>query len=320
MSANMLMTLRFVRGAVAEKDHVPVLTHFRIQNGRIQGSNGRMAIDAPCPQLSEVDILVPADRFVKAIDSCDEEPTLKITEGGKLSISLKPFRVLLPLAEVGDFPMQQPTGVSVGCPVGLKNVFKRLRPFVGSDASRPWQCGILLRDGLAYATNNVTMACMKLPWTGGDIVLPSYAVDEVLRVQFEPTELLLDKTSMTFHYGTAWMKTQLLNLEWPNVQDMFVSGVLPAAPESMLAAVQKIIPFCPNKKFPAIQLSERGVSTSEGDMMATVEGDILPNSMFRAEPLQAVLNEALAIDFTPYPKPCPWYGDGIKGLLMGVIL
>ncbi len=46
ISSKMLDTLKFIQGAVARKDHVPALVHFRIAGGRIRGFNGTLSLAA----------------------------------------------------------------------------------------------------------------------------------------------------------------------------------------------------------------------------------------------------------------------------------
>ena len=43
----MLESLKFVKGAVSRKDHVPALTHFQIKNGFVKGHNGTLTLCAP---------------------------------------------------------------------------------------------------------------------------------------------------------------------------------------------------------------------------------------------------------------------------------
>ena len=102
-------------------------------------------------------------------------------------------------------------------------------------------------------------------------------------------------------YGTSWLRSQLFEVEWPDVSAFFTSDSLPAMPDGLLDAVQKVMPFCPDPKFPIVTLDELGVHTAEGDMGATVGDFQLPHSKYRAEPLLLVLEQATAIDMTKYP-------------------
>lgn len=313
----MLETLRLVRGSVSTKDFVPVLQCFHLYNGRIQGQNGRIAIDAPFPNLGE--FTVPAERFLKAIDACDGEPTIKLTEGGKLSIKRGGFRAALPLAAHDSFPLAKKDGELLATGGGLLPVLARLRPLVSEDASRPWSTSILFRDGFAYATNNVILARVPFAWDFQEIALPVYAVDELLRIGQEPTELLLAPEALTFVLGNAWLRAQLINGQWPDVAGRF-EGLEHGAPipADLLLAIEKVLPFCPDSKFPEIRFSAAGVSTADGDHMAAFDGIALLDGSYRAEVLQTVLAIATHANLAAYPAPIGFAGEGIEGMFVGL--
>jgi len=318
----MINTLRLVRGAVAVKDLLPVLTHFHIYGGRIQGGNGRITIDAPCPELKKFDCTVPAERFLKAVDACDGEPKLKVTDAGRLSISRGNFRSVLPLANHEDFPLVEKDGQEVVNDGDLLGVFRALREFVGEDASRPWACGMLLKDGYAYATNNILLGRMPCSWSSFNdpINIPSFALDELLRIGRKIQQIYLLDNAVTFALGDdIWLRSQLFEAQWPDMSKLFqpCRGIT-VSPELKLA-VEKILPFCPDPKFPIIHLGAEGISTADGEMQAQVTGLELPEAIFRAEALLVALSRTNCIDLGAYPAPCPFAGEGgLEGVLVGV--
>jgi DNA polymerase III sliding clamp (beta) subunit (PCNA family) len=318
----MQSALSFVRGAVATKDLVPILTSFHIYDGRIQGCNGKLSIDTPCPDLVGFDFTVHAPGFLKAVDACGGEPTISQKEAGFLAISRGSFKARLPLSPHEEFPRQHPEG-EMGEPIGgpLLPLLKQLSPFIGDDASRPWACGVLFRGGQAFATNNVVVAGVPAVKFERSLNLPSFLVDELLRIGKEPTSVLANNDQITFRFADgSWIKSSLLSAEWPPVENMLQEGLRSTIPEGLLSAVERILPFCPDPKVPLIFLGPDGVKTSDGDKSAVVEGFNLPQSAFRAEPLCAVLKVAIDIDFTAYPKPVSWSGqNGLRGLLVGVV-
>lgn len=314
-------SLDFVRGAVATKDLIPILTNFHIYNGRIQGTNGRLTIDAPCPELAEWEFTVPATAFLKAVDACSSEPVIKLDEGYAV-ISKGSFKCRLPLDDHNTFPRQEPAGDDGdGLNGALLPALKLLRPFVADDASRPWACGVLFKDGEAFATNNITAVGIPAVRFPEPINLPVFLIDELLRIGLEPVKVQasINNITMVFANG-SWIKSSLLAATWPDV-----SGVLPTVvtgtvvSADLIAGVQTVLPFCPDIKSPLIHLSPDGIGTSEGEKSAMVGGFDLPKSIFRAEPLLATLRAASKIDFSTYPAPCPFVGDnGLRGVLVGV--
>ena len=315
----MIKTLQLVRGSVSTKDFVPVLQCFHLYNGRIQGQNGRIAIDAPFDDLGAGDFTVPAERFLKAVDACDGEPQVSITAGGKLSVKRKGFKALLPLGEHSAFPLAEKDGELLATAGGILAMLRKLRPFVSEDASRPWSNGILLRDGYAYATNNVVLVRTPFAWDFDAVNLPVYAVDELIRIGQEPTEILTAEGALVFTLGDAWLRSQLLTGEWPDVAGRFEGlDFGEVVPTGLVQAIEKIMPFCPDPKMPEIVFSADGISTAEGEQMASVEGAALPEGRYRAEVLLLALSVAQRANFAAYPTPIAFCGDGIEGMFVGL--
>ena len=148
----------------------------------------------------------------------------------------------------------------------------------------------------------------------------SFAVDELLRINEVPEKLYYDENSAAFMYkGDRWLRSTLFATDWPDVSKFFTDEQLDEVPAGLLEAVQKILPFCPNPKFPIICLNEDGVSTEEGDQCASMDLAELPVSKYRAEPLLLALSYATGLDLSKYPAPVPFVGqNGLQGVLMGV--
>lgn len=318
----MINILNFVRGSVSSKDILPILQNFHIYDGRIQGTNGRLTIDAPCPELKGMHFTVSAAPFLKAVDACDGEPVLKIKDdGGKLQISRGKFKAILPLDDHSAYPIQKiegEQGISGG--INLMTELKQLITFVGDDAQKPWACGILFRKGLAVATNNVVFAAMPGYTFPEDINLPSFAADELLRVNAAIVGFRATKNNVTFEFENgSWMKTSILALDWPDVARFMPTEVIGTKiGTDLINDIRRILPFCPDPKNPVVRFTGEAISTMDGDKNAVIDGHTLPESAWRAEPLLSVLVKAAEIDFTPYPKPCPFKGDhGLVGVIIG---
>lgn len=316
--------LQIVLGAVATKELVPLLTHIHNYSehgrGRMQGTNGRVTIDSS----SSVDMYftVPAEKYYRAIVACDDEAKLKITDNKKLSVSKGKTRILLPLASDEEFPLESPTQGKAKKLGGVLSMLNTIRPFIGDDATRPWSCGVLFHDGFAYATNNVVL--VKIPFTGwkGTLTIPVFAVDELIRLDDEPFKMTADDNSVTFFYKDGvWLKSVLFSEAWPDLSTMITkckANKNTKIPELLIEAVQTILPFCPEPKFPKIKFTGDSVSTEDGDMSAQVGGFKMDECSFRAEPLLQVLGVAEYMDFSTYPQPCPFVGDGIEGVIVGL--
>jgi DNA polymerase III sliding clamp (beta) subunit (PCNA family) len=185
----MLKELKFVQGAVAKKDLLPAMTHFRIEGGTVRSYNGTLAISSPIPL--DLDCCPKADEMVKAISRCTDEIMMTITPGGKLSVKSGPLRTLVPLIQ-GETPHVQPAGEPFAFDgEEFLRACKAIEPFIGADASRPFTNGVLLEGQSAFATNNV---CLVQYWMSTPFPLrvnvPRAAIREVLRIDRAPQQLL----------------------------------------------------------------------------------------------------------------------------------
>lgn len=318
-------TLAFVRGAVADKENaLPALTRFCITGGRIQGSNGRIVIDAPCAELKSIEALVPADRFLRAIDAClaidsNKDPKIEITDAGRLAIALKPFRASLPITPVDTFPRAAPTEGKRGKALRILPVLAMLRPFIGEDSTRPW-CLTIYSDGEnAYATNSAMIASMPV---SAPFQLPVFLIDELLRIGVDPTEMTTDERSATFFYpGDAWLRSQLIGDEWPvkTAQSILdFKAKLKKIPDGLVESIESIVPFCANPKIPLIHFTDRGISTQPGETQAEIEGAGWPPLAFDARNLLPMLRSAARFGIDPEAGRALIEGEGgFRGALMG---
>jgi len=316
----MIKELKMVRGAVAKKDIVPVLTHFHIYNKRIQGGNGKIAIDCPCDTLPDINITVPAERFLKAVDACSGEPNIKLKDDAKVIVSKRKFRATLPLLEQGVFPRNTPPEqFEVVEFTTVLDALRLLQPFIGDDATRLWTGGVWFHDGYAYATNNIVLVRTKVDLTVS-FILPAYAIDEILRLNMHPTGFYLDETSLYLKYTNGmWLRSQLIEGQWPeSVSEMIIKSKTIPIGKEFIEAVEKIVPFCPDVNYPRLCLDGGKVATDDGSMSAEVDGFKGMQGYYRAEPLLAVARVADHIDFSTYPKPCYFSGHNLEGILVGV--
>lgn len=312
--------LNFVKGAIARKDFIPELTHFNIADGRIVGFNGDMAISSPIG----VDIRAKphAQTFIKAVNSAQEEVALSLTKTGRLSLKSGKFRALIDCLSGDESRFIIPEGQVIELGENFIDCIKALSPFQGVDASRPWSSGILLRNGSALATNNI---CLVEYWHGNTLPfpvnIPKPAIAELLRIGENPEKVQASQNSISFHFsGNRWLRTQLLATTWPEQIDTILGceGSPRAIPEGLFEALATLKPFTDDSS--RVYFTEAGIATSPVAEVATtvdVEG-MTPGCCFHHTMLSLLDGTATQIDFSTYPKPCKFYGDKMRGVIMGL--
>lgn len=319
----MLDALKFVNRATADKDVFKALTHICVYDGKLQGSNTQIAIEAESSQVTGLNFVVPCEKFVKAVIGCRGEPTLTITEQGTLKVSHGRFRVTLPLMAFDSYPLQtfkSDDAVKIDAPTRFISTLKKVLPFISQDASRPWSLGASITPNYVYATNNVTLVRSPISWAGPTINLPAHVIRELTLIDNPVDEVWASERSISFKFeGGVWLRAQLFTDRWPEMSQMFDKPqVFEEVPDGILQAVESLIPFCPNPKFPVIRFEDGIITTATGVHSAEIGFDWKGQGAYRAEVLQLVLGVARQWTPSNYPSPVFFKGQDIEGMMVGV--
>jgi DNA polymerase III sliding clamp (beta) subunit (PCNA family) len=325
----LLNKLRLVRGAVSSKDFVPALTHFRISNGKLIGANGHVKIETQVEELSMLDIVVPADKFLRAFDMMGD-PKITVSEGS-ITLSKGRTRAKLPLLTEYPTSIEAPdhgTGVTYETS-SLLSTLKLLRPFVSDDASRHWAMSIHFIAGRAFATNNIVLAAIGYGDPHFSLDIPSFAVDEIIRINKEVNTVTVYERAAVFTFvdSDVVLTSQLFNETWPDVAKMLDEQDWQSckAVEGLDVAEQiaKIVPFSDGVQSGTVSFLNGTVKTADGDMQAEIEleAEWATNpSRWNFKPLERVLAASTHIELNTYPAPCPFKNEetGVMGIVVGV--
>jgi hypothetical protein len=316
-----LEPLHFVKGGVSKKDFVPALQYFDIENGRILGYNGSMALSSP------IDINITckpkALPFIKAIQTCrDPVVSMFVAPNNKLAIKSGTFTAYVDCIEEKDYPDISPKGELVDLDGNLLEVLFTLAPFIAEDASRPWARGILLRGKSAFVTNNVIVI---EKWLGTpfpvEINLPEETVYEIMRIKEEPIKLQISENSATFHFqGDRWLWTSLYDTKWPNVEPIFSreSDCKPF-PDFFFSALEDLVPFTDDLHRVFFVNGERVSTVAGEDIGASIQVPGLPAAgCYNVHQLRLLERIVEKIDLSLYPNPCLFFGDKLRGAIIGM--
>ncbi len=314
----MLPALKFVQGAVAKKDFVPALTHFKIADGKVRGYNGSMALCGPIDL--DLDVTPRALQFVKAIETCKETIAIHLTPNGRLSIKSGAFKAFVECTDEA-YPEIEPEGEVVQPDGGFLTALRTLAPFIADDASRPWARGIVFRGGSAFATNNVILAEYWLGYTFPvEVNIPKTAVTELLRIGEEPEKLQVSTNSVTFHFkGDRWLRTQLWDTSWPDLSSILNRECDPQPLHPQLwEAVETLAPF--TDELGRLYLGNEAVATSPVDGAGA--SFALPGfsvaGCYNHRHLSLIREVVEKIDMTRYPDPCLFFGKNMRGAIIGM--
>ena len=317
----MLKSLKFVQGSVAKKDFLPALTHFVIEYGKVRGFNGVIALCSPIP--FDIACRPKADVLIKAIANCDDTVQLNLTPAGRLSVKAGKFKAFVDCVDQ-ETPHPLPEGEFVQFDgAALLEGLKAVEPFIGSDASRRWANGVLIREGSLFATNNVMLVQYWVGELFKDVVnLPAVAVKEIIRINEPPLYAQVAEGNITFHYeGDRWLRTQLYDTAaWPDLGKVLDRPSLQKPiQEELFEALEVVKPFV--GKLGTIIFNEQSITTHTDDNEGAsydVPTLIGVEGCYNITHLELLKGTAKTIDWKGYPGPCMFENGRLRGAIIGV--
>ena len=312
----MLAELKFVQGAIAKKDFVPYMTHFSILDGEVRSYNGMLTLSSPIP--FNINCNPKADLLIKAINNCTETVALSISDAGRLKVQSGKFKSFIECFNE-PVPEMKPEGeISDINGTTLINALGKLYKFIGEDASRPWTNGVLLANGCAHATNNVTIVQHWLGFTlETPINIPKIAIREILRIKEIPETIQISDRSITLHYADKrWIKTQLLDVSWPDINKILDKDCTPEEINlEIFKGLEVLKPFV--DKNGAVYFHEGIISTST-DLTTSANYEISSEieGTYNIEMLMLLKDIATKVDWDK--SPCLFFGDGLRGAIVGM--
>lgn len=320
MSKTIIDVIKFVNTAINDKSPVGEMTHILIENGHVRGTNGMLSIGSPI----ELDLTCAphAATLLRAIRSCKEVVSLSITPGGRLSVKSGKFRALVPCIDPLECTYHSKPSGSVVNLYGavLFKAFEKLKDFVSTDGTRPWSTGVLLRGQSAFATNNI---CMIESWLGIDIPfivnVPLDAVKAVIDRKVPPARILMDERSMTFFYDSgAWIKTQLIEDQWPPVERVLDQESSPCpVPAGFFEGLASISKFSEEGR---VYFRDGRMCTSQHDSEGAAYDveNLAEEGLYNIASLQLLDGVATSVDFDRYPNHALFFGDKVRGAVLAM--
>lgn len=324
----MLDALRFVASAVAKKDYVPELMHFKIRDERVTGFNGIVALSSDIGV--DINTCPNAAKLIAAIRACpDETIALNMTATGRLAIKSGAFKSFIDCLPDEPAVWVEPEGVEIEISEHFLPGIKRVAPLMGVDASRPWAMGIRVSGQSLFVTNNTMLVEY---WIGDnfplDVVIPAAAIAELIRIDEHPTKVQLTENSISFWFGeNRWMRSQLVESSgWP--QDI-VSRILAGLTKESIAAqapfvdgffeaVETLKPFVEEAGTIFIDPGKLGTSKNEGEGTSVdITTGVEMMQAYHHRNLMLLSEVATTIDWSTYPKPCYFMSDRLRGAIVG---
>jgi len=300
---------------------VPELAHFVIENGSIRGYNGALALGAKINL--DLNCKPKAIPFFKAISNCQDTIQMALTGAGKLSIKSGKFKAIIECLDEETMNIQPDGDVYEIDGAALLKALKIVVNLIGVDASRPWCEGVLLKEGSLFVTNNVILVEHWLGFIAPHPVnIPKIAIKELLRIGDAPVKCLVSNSTISFLYADdRWIRSQLLDVNWPNVSALLGGEAnLELVDKTIFDGLEVVAHFA--DKANRIFFNHNVISTcQDASLGAEYEIDsVVPESVFNIDMFKLLKNVATKIDLSAYPKPCPFVGENLRGVIVGLKL
>jgi len=317
----MQTAIKFVKGAVSKDGDSANECHFVIENQMLRANNGVLAMCAPIPL--NIDCKPNAKQFVKAVESCKDAPAFSITPAKRLKIASGKFKAFVDCIDE-QLLVPKPEGLRFNINgESFVKMLKMLQPLIGDDVTRSWCNGILFKDQSAFVTNNMVVVEY---WTGEtfphEFNLPKITVKELVKCGELPLYGQLSENSITFHYpDNKWIRSQLLDSKWPDLTPVLNKAPVGEAvkiDERLYEAISNLKPFADSMQ--RLYFNKDSVSTSSNDGEGAsydIEGFDY-QGVYQMETFELIKPFVNCIHFASYPAPCLFYGDRLRGALVGM--
>lgn len=322
----MLSDLKFIVRAVARKDFAEELCHLVIKDNKAYAYDGLLSMSTTIGV--SLHVRPHAKTLVKAIEACDDEAAiaLHVTPAGKLAVKSGKFKAFVNcLDNNAPFTQPLPQGEDVAITDELLDSIKELAPFMAIDASRPWAMGLRIVGNSTYATNNIILVER---YHGSafpkEVILPADCVKELININEKPVRVQVSDESITFWFSEdRWLRSQLIVGQWPeNMGEVFDRAMqghdAQPLPEDFFTALDTLKPFLDDRGRIFIYPDRVATSNEEGTG-ASVEVQMRDGEqIFHRDQLRLLEGICTKIDLTMYPAPCAWFGNKLRGVLLGL--
>ena len=319
-----------VSGAVATKTIVPALTHYLVRDGLIHASNGHITAAAPFPCADT--FAVVARNFEDVLRRLPDPVKLTLDDPKWIQLTARRCRGRVARNATIEGGFLGPTGEEIAAPANLVDKMRVMRPFISDNASQPFATCLCLNGSHMYATNNVALVVTD------DAGLPDkfyamvncFAVDYILSRKEKLTHLQHDAGSISFFWSDgSWMRSQLLDIKFPAIEAIVDTAADPdfeltdewkAAFDTAAAVAESCVRIYADR----IVGGSGAIADSPNTNNAEVEVECTSpvpedrdHTAWHPKFLAPVIAAANYWKPEVFPKPAPFAGDEVYGVILG---
>lgn len=290
-------------------------------DGRVTAFNGILQYQALSGLEKEEKFAVTEQRLAVALRSCSEGVQLSATKeflklkNGPLTVKVR--KVTENVAEHERIALPKTAAHQSAKELGL--ALRQVKPFVSTDASRPWSVSVLIKDGYAWATNN--LALVRVPVDTGLPVMkiPAPTVDFLCSLPELGVYDLDANGRLTFStVDKALLRSPQAVADWPDVSKFFskMPKDLPPLPAELSDAARTVSKL--SDRF--VSLAKNQIESKHDAIESEYEVDFSKGKgKYSARLLNLILENATHADFSFFPEPIFFKGEhGLEGTAVGM--
>lgn len=244
--SELVAALEQVKGAVAQKNFVPILTHVLIQGDSVLGYDSEVGIRAKLTtKVPEPGFNVRATVFLELVKALsDEEITLDVTTD-KIKLKCGSHKsTLSQIAEEYPKPVVKLTASDwVAVPAGFREAIERARIAVSTNENNKILSGLCVVGGRVYGGDGQRAVRCTLEGMNAPLMLLSAkAVTELIRLG-NPKRLAVKDGVAVFDFGTLTFLARLRDAaNYPHKQfdTLFANRSPVAVPVGLSPALQRL--------------------------------------------------------------------------------
>lgn len=297
------------------------LRQIGFRDGRLHAFNGMYQYQAPSSLPPDEEFAVSEERLASALRSCGETVQVAAT-AESLRLKNGPFTVRVrKLKTPIDYErIALPKSASKQkADFGLLDALKVVHPFMSSDASRPWSVAVLLKDGYAWATNNLALvrSPITLPSLLEGVKIPAPAVTFLCSLPKLDYFHIDDQKRMIVVCDKALIRFPQSQANWPDMSKFFAKmpKKLPEVPKEFASAALQIERL--SDRF--MSLTSLKVEAKTESLESEYEVEFAKGKgTYSSKLLSLILSFATHADFSFFPEPVFFKGIGIEGTAVGI--
>ena len=202
-------TIKFL-ASIADGKLNQALGFVRIENSRAYAGNQVAMVMMECE--SAVDITVNASRALAAVNAIKGDLSIKANEKSA-TISGGGVKVIAPTIPNEQFPKIEPEGTKIAISGKILDSLRVAKQFAAANDARPIFNGVYVGESIRATDGKHGV---KLDGVEGiSAILPSKAIDLLLKIGEEPIEASCATTSTTFHYQWGWVRCNVIDGKYP---------------------------------------------------------------------------------------------------------